>query len=169
MKNRTIIMVFLMSVMLFGLSDKLFAQGNASDAVVGPITTGTGGTVSGAVGGAFGPPDDGGGDDSPPDGNGGGDAFQNGSESDSEEIEIEKKTKNGSVSFEIRTPEGETFYVPSDYDVSIGKDGNVIITAIGDPPYSTVTVITKSGDKANVSVKKKGQKITIRNLSKHQR
>ena len=59
--------------------------------------------------------------------------------------------------------------MPSDYEVSIGKDGDVIITAIGDPPYNKVTFIDKSGNKANVSVNKKGQKIIIRNLSKHKR
>ena len=66
MKNRAVVIAFLMSVMLFGLSGKLFAQGNASDAAVGPVTTVTGGTAGGAAGGASGPPD-------------------------SEEIEIEKK------------------------------------------------------------------------------
>ena len=59
-------MVFLMSVMLFGRSDMLCAQGNASDAAVGPVTTGTAGTAGSAAGGASGPPDGNGGDDAPP-------------------------------------------------------------------------------------------------------
>lgn len=71
MKNRMIIMVILMSVMLFGLSDKLFAQGNASDAAVGPVPTGTGAAAGGTAGGASGPPDgNGGGDEASPNSNG---------------------------------------------------------------------------------------------------